>query len=144
MSAVRKIRLPASTLNVPRMFTFNLNGEVLPVVIHADGSVVTPANPARPGKTLIAFLTGVSSVSNRPGTGEPALAAPLSTSLLQTTVEIGGASAATLFSGWSPNFVALVQVNFTVDSNTPAGRQLFVIRFGPFSTQDLEIPVVRE
>lgn len=130
--------------DVPRMFTFNLNGQVLPVVIHADGSAVTPDNPARPGETLIAFLTGISSVTHRPGSGLPGLADPLSTSLLETTVEIGGTAGTTVFSGWAPNFVSLMQVNFVVDPATPGGLQSFVIRFGDLLTQDLEIPVLRE
>lgn len=130
--------------DVPRMFAFNLGGQSLPVVTHADGSVVTPDNPARPGEVLVAYFTGLSSVSNRPGTGMPALADPLSTSLLETVVEIGGEAATTLFSGWTPGFVALGQVNFTVGADTPNGLQRFVIRFGNLQTQDLEIPVERE
>jgi len=130
--------------DVPRMFAFNLGGQSLPVVTHADGSVVTPDNPARPGEVLVAYFTGLSSVTNRPGTGMPALADPLSTSLLDTVVEIGGEAATTLFSGWTPGFVALGQVNFTVAADTPNGLQRFVIRFGNLQTQDLEIPVQRE
>lgn len=130
--------------DVPRMFAFNLGGQMLPVVTHADGSVVTPDNPARPGETLVAYFTGLSSVTNRPETGMPALADPLSTSLLETLVEIGGQAAATLFSGWTPGFVALGQVNFAVHPDTPSGLQRFVIRFGGLPTQDLEIPVERE
>ncbi len=127
--------------DVPRLFSFAQGGQALPVVIHLDGSVVTAANPAKPGETLIAFLTGLSSVSNLPRNGEPALASPLSESLLETIVEVGGVVVETLFSGWTPNLVALVQVNFTLDAATPTGTQSFQIRFGTLSTQELVLPV---
>jgi len=129
--------------DVPRLFGF-LDGEVrLPVVVHAsDNTVVTAANPARPGETLVAFLTGVGSLENPPASRQAALGDPLTRTTDVPVVTVGGRRAATLFSGWTPGFVGLVQVNFTLDPTTPfGGFAQFQMDFGGRSTQTLGLPI---
>ena len=45
--------------NDPGIFEFAQSGKQYGVVIHADGSYVTPQNPAHPGETLQMFATGL-------------------------------------------------------------------------------------
>jgi len=129
--------------DVPRLFGFFEGEARLPVVVHAaDNSVVTSANPARPGETLVAFLTGVGSLNNPPASGMPGLGDPLTTTTATPTVMVGGRAATTLFSGWSPGFVSLVQVNFTLDAATPTGGfAQMKMDFDGEETQTLGLPM---
>ena len=126
----------------PRMFAFVASdGVASPVVTHADGSVVTPENPARPGEILVGYLTGAA-VTPQPADGEAAQADPLSLTADTAAVTIGGAEATTLFSGATPGFVGLIQVNFQLPEQLPPGsRLLLVIRFGDDSTVPLSLAV---
>ena len=127
----------------PRLFGFFEGEARLPVVVHAaDNSVVTSANPALPGETLVAFLTGVGSLNNPPASAMPALGDPLTTTTATPTITVGGRTATTLFSGWTPGFVGLVQVNFTLDAATPTGGPAAMrMDFGGEETQTLGLPM---
>jgi uncharacterized protein (TIGR03437 family) len=105
------------------------------VIIHADGSLVTPQNPARPGETVIVYLTGMSLVDNLPPTGEAGPSGPLATSLIPAQVSAGGIPGVVTFAGLAPGFVAVVQVNVRLpDSLRRASRVDFSIRFGNVAT----------
>lgn len=128
--------------DVPRFFTFSLNGQSEPVVTHADGNIVTPASPAKPGEVLIAYLTGVGSLLNPPATGAPAAGDPLTTTAVLPTVVVNGVEVVADFSGWSPGYVGLIQVNFAMPPNLPAGARVPIqIRYGPVTTQSMTIAV---
>lgn len=127
---------------VPRMFSYTpADGIATPVVTHADGSVVTPENPAAPGEVLVGYLTGAA-IAPQPVDGEAAAADPLSLTVDPAVVTIGGASATTLFSGATPGFVGLIQVNFQLPAELPQGSRLtLVIQFGDAATRPLSLPV---
>ncbi|MEZ5363654.1 MAG: hypothetical protein R2748_15250 [Bryobacterales bacterium] len=126
---------------VPRLFTFALGGVVYPVVTHADGSVVTPDNPAAPNEVLVAYLTGAA-ISPQPADGAPASASPLSTTVDPAVVTLGGTAATTLFSGATPGFVGLIQVNFQAPGSLGSGSAaVLIIRFGDRATLELPLPV---
>jgi adhesin/invasin len=127
---------------VPGMFAFVASdGVATPVVTHADGSVVTPENPARPGEVLVGYLTGAE-ISPQPPDGVAAAADPLSLTVDPAEVTVGGEAATTLFSGATPGFVGLIQVNFQLAAALPPGTRLvLVIRFGGAETAPLSLPV---
>lgn len=128
--------------DAPRFFTFTLNEQIEPAVTHANGSVVTPANPAKPGEVLIAYLTGVSNLVNPPGTGAPATGDPHTTTAVLPTVVVNGVEVLAEFSGWSPGYVGLIQVNFPMPLDLPPGaRATIEIRYGETATQSLTIAV---
>jgi uncharacterized protein (TIGR03437 family) len=101
----------------PAAFTFG--GTTAILVKTADGSIVSAANPAKVGDTLVAYVNGLGQ-SNPPVTAGsaapiellPALASPV-------TVTIGGQLQTVLYAGFTPGSVSLAQINFTVTS-TPA------------------------
>ncbi len=98
--------------NAPEIFTYNRVPDSRdPVIIHADGSLVSPENPARPNEVLIVFATGLGEVDNAPATGEASPASPLATLSRTAIVEIAGAEAEVLFAGLTPGFVGLAQFN---------------------------------
>lgn len=128
--------------DVPRFFTFTLDEQLEPAVTHADGSIVTPANPARSGEVLIAYLTGVGNLLNPPATGAPATGAPHRTTSVLPTVVVNGVEVLAQFSGWSPGYVGLIQVNFPMPLDLPPGSRVTIqIRYGQVTTQLLTIAV---
>ncbi len=84
-------------------------------------ALVTPANPIARGKVITIFAVGLGPVSFQPASGAPSPLAPLSQSTVQVIASIGGLTVAPLFSGLSPGFVGLYQVNLVVPQNAPTG-----------------------
>jgi uncharacterized protein (TIGR03437 family) len=94
---------------------------------HANGQLVTPANPATKGEVVVVFATGLGTVSPDPGPGNPASAMPLSFTTTTPTATVGGLTAVVQFSGLAPGFVGLNQVNLQVPANAASGDQDLVI-----------------
>lgn len=101
----------------PAAFAFG--GTTAILVKTADGSIVSAANPAKVGDTLVAYVNGLGQSSPPVTAGSaaplvllPALATPV-------TVTIGGQLQTVLYAGFTPGSVSLAQINFTVTS-TPA------------------------
>ncbi|MBI1356690.1 MAG: hypothetical protein GC160_20310 [Acidobacteria bacterium] len=136
--------ISAALPQVPETFTFPYSdGALAPVVIHADGSVVTPDNPAKAGEILVAFLNGAA-LNPQPADGEAAAADPLSLTADPAEVMVGGSAAETLFSGATPGFVGLIQVNFQMPDPLPAGDRLpLEIHFGEESTTARPLAVMQ-
>ena len=80
------------------------------------------SRPVNPGEYLTIYATGLGPVTNQPPTGYAALATPLSVTPTNPIVTIGDVPAAVVFSGLSPGFVGLYQVNAQVPQNAPAGN----------------------
>jgi uncharacterized protein (TIGR03437 family) len=104
----------------PGIFTTNAAGSGQGVVTDSTtGKIVDSSNPAIAGQTyLVIYCTGLGPVTNQPATGVATPASPLSWSATPT-VQIGGVSVPVLFSGLTPAFVGLYQINV----QTPAGLQ---------------------
>lgn len=80
-----------------------------------------PARPANRGEYITIYCTGLGDVTNRPGSGVPASSNPLSVALTTPTVTIGGQPAVVSFSGLTPGFVGLCQINVRVPADAPSG-----------------------
>lgn len=97
------------------------------IAINPDGSLAAPAGsipgiatrPARVGDTVIILATGLGLVTPAIATGASSSDA-LRRTLITPTVLIGGASAQVMFSGLSPQFVGVNQLNVVVP-NIPSG-----------------------
>jgi uncharacterized protein (TIGR03437 family) len=61
---------------------------------HADGSLITAQNPAKPGETLVLYVTGIGGLDNPPATDSP-----LAMATTTPTVLIGVVEATVLFAG---------------------------------------------
>ncbi len=106
-------------------FTSEPRSDFAAIASHADGSLVTPASPARPGETVVFWSTGfgptepaVASGVPNPGLGGEALAIPTDPNI---SLLIAGLPADILFIGGTPGFVGLTQINATIPRDAPLG-----------------------
>ncbi len=85
------------------------------------GAIVTASNPAARGEYIVLYMTGLGPVSNQPASGVAASSTTLSPTLLTPTVQIGGFNATVPFSGLTPGFIGLYQINAQVPSAVASG-----------------------
>jgi uncharacterized protein (TIGR03437 family) len=105
----------------PGIFTLSREGSGQGIVLKSDQSTLAaPATPADRGEVIVIYATGLGAVTPDVPSGTPAPADPART-VNQVTVDIGGQSAEVLFSGLTPGFAGLYQVNAVVPANAPVG-----------------------
>jgi uncharacterized protein (TIGR03437 family) len=139
-------------------------GVLRPVVYHnSDSALAYPANafpggsPSRPAKlsdpndALVLLATGLGAVDSTPPNGQPPPLVNgmvvLDNTKVKPIIMVGGVAATVLFSGLSPQFPSLYQVNFMLDPNTPTGDMVPVVIIDPTSRlqsrTDLMISITR-
>ena len=117
----------------PAIFAINQQGSGQgAILISNTGELVAPsgsvpgaaARPAKAGEYITIYCTGLGPVTNQPADGVAALSNPLSVTTTNPTVKIGGnpvPATQGFFSGLTPNFVGLYQVNAQVPANASPG-----------------------
>lgn len=110
-----------------------------PLVAHSDGTIVNPANPAKPGETLVAYALGLGRVVNPVRAGEAVKEANAVAGDIYLRFEYGDVPPAGMperlaesaprnisYAGLTPGYAGLYQLNFTVpplpDSPVPCTR----------------------
>jgi uncharacterized protein (TIGR03437 family) len=102
-------------------------------IINQDGKLNLPSNPARRGTVVTVFGTGFGEV--RGG------AVPVGT-LLTATAVLGGQDVPVAFTGLTPGFVGLYQVNVSIPAATPPGLDLTIsFRIGGVESSPVDIAV---
>jgi uncharacterized protein (TIGR03437 family) len=84
------------------------------IATRADGSVVTPANPARPGELVVLYANGLGRTTPDSGYGQVATTAAPIRQLSDLKVTLGGKaleSRQILYAGVAPGFAGLYQIN---------------------------------
>ncbi len=100
------------------------------VVVNQNGSVNGPTSGERPGRAIVIYATGLGPVRNPPNPGVPASLTQLSPSLQMASVTIGGLHAAVAFSGLTPGFIGLYQINAVVPNGMETGPYALVLTSG--------------
>jgi uncharacterized protein (TIGR03437 family) len=110
--------------SAPGIYTADENGVGDAAILHSDYSLITNSSPAKPGETVLMYLTGLGAVTPQLADGEAAPGSPLSVSVeaADTLVALDDgvdplALADISFAGLAPGFAGLYQVNFTVPSS---------------------------
>lgn len=118
---------PASPGLFMTTFTATAGSSAIPVLERPDGSFVSPTNPAHPGETLIAYVTGLGPTA--PAVATNSLPAPGSNPAIQGTVIVGmnGQGVELMGTSVSPDLVGVETVSFVVPSTTPAGNSTFSV-----------------
>ena len=112
----------------PGIFTQNQAGFGAGAILHVNGSLVSPQNPAAVGETVSVFLTGLGATNPAVVDGAAALANPLSTVTDQNLfVDFDGTSATVSFAGLAPGFAGLYQINVQVPQGLPTGNHFLDI-----------------
>lgn len=105
VDGVASIPTPLDTLpHAPGLFILGAAAPGPAAALHADGRVVSEADPAWPGETLQLFLTGL-------GTARDA----------SPQLFVGDIEAQITFAGPAPGFSGLDQINFVVPDGAPIG-----------------------
>ncbi len=93
-------------------------------------NLISTSNPAVRGQTITIYCNGLGPVTNQPASGQPAPSNPLAATTTTPVVTIGGQQAQVTFSGLTPGFVGLYQVNVVVPQSAGAGNQPITIAIG--------------
>jgi uncharacterized protein (TIGR03437 family) len=133
--------VPLNTYS-PGIFEFSDNGHLSAAATDSNGVVFTQANPAKRGQTIVLYVNGLGPVDHQPPSGEPTpLPPPLAQTTVLPTVKIGNIAAHVDFSGMSPGWVGLYQVNVDVPSNAATGPQPIVVSIGGVDSKASVLPV---
>ncbi len=113
----------------PGVFSINQNGLGDGAVLHANFTLVTAANPAKRGETVLVFLTGLGAVTPSITDGAVAPVSPLRTTTGPLNVFVGGQLVSSVaFSGLAPTLAGLYQLNIVIPNGTPPGSQSLAIQ----------------
>jgi uncharacterized protein (TIGR03437 family) len=130
----------------PAVFLMTLDGvpNVPAIVRWNNNLVVTPTNPVHRGDILTIYLTGLGAVNPPVNDGDAGLVDPLSRTVTDPVVKIGGINADILFSGLVPGMPGAYVINVGVSNSTPQGLSVpLTITQGGF-TYSTNIRVVQK
>jgi uncharacterized protein (TIGR03437 family) len=82
------------------------------------------ARPANRGEFITIYCTCLGGVYNSPASGAPAGSSPTSNTTAAPTVTIGGVQATPAYSGLSPGFAGIYQIDVPVPNSSPREMQL--------------------
>jgi uncharacterized protein (TIGR03437 family) len=129
----------------PGIYTISAMGDGPGVVVNLDdGSLAQPAGsitnyptrPVRTGGAIIIYATGLGPVDPPLANGADSQDA-LRRTVMMTSVLIGGREAQVLFSGLSPQFPGVYQLNVVVVPDTPTGNAVPIqLRIGGMTSTD--------
>jgi uncharacterized protein (TIGR03437 family) len=92
-----------------------------PAIVHAStNQLVTAANPAHAGETLVLFATGLGPAKGVE-LGQPFPASPTAPVIAPIDTTVNGGAADVIYAGGYPGAVDGYQVNFTLPSGLAAG-----------------------
>ena len=123
----------------PAIFTVNENGAGQGAIQFANtatfaaptGSIPGSAShPANPGDEVVIYCTGLGIVDavldGLLSDGDPSPSNPVANTTTKPSVSFGGVAGQVLFSGLTPGFVGLNQINVNVPTNAPTGNAVSV------------------
>jgi uncharacterized protein (TIGR03437 family) len=110
-----------------------------------DGTVLTPASPAKAGDTVVLWATGLGATNPQPVYGQlPLSVAPLVDGA-NPSILLNGTPlppSAIYYAGQAPGFAGLYQINVTLPSCTPANPEIRVQVAGVLSVSKVDLPVL--
>ncbi|MBZ5608865.1 MAG: hypothetical protein LAP38_11435 [Acidobacteriia bacterium] len=118
------------------------NGAHLKGQHNADFSLVTSANPAKPGEFVIMYVVGMGATDPSVPSGKPAPGVePLARVTVQPTVTVDNQQAHIAFAGLTPGLVGLYQVTFQVPASARSGDLDVVLTQNGRSANTVKLPV---
>jgi uncharacterized protein (TIGR03437 family) len=126
----------------PGIFEVAIQNGVYAAALHADYRLVAPADPARPGETILLFLTGLGALVPDPGTNEPG-PIPAARTSIRPTVLLDGAPVPDFGAFYAPGLAAAYQINFTIPDDITTGDHELTVVSGSEASQIVLLPVRR-
>ena len=108
---------------------------------HQDFSLVTSANPAKPGEYLIMYLAGLGPTNPSVASGTPSPSNPPATVTLPVTVTVNSENSTVAFAGLTPGAVGLYQINFQVPKDAASGNASVVVMQNNQIANSTTIPI---
>ena len=99
-------------------------GNIFAAVIREDNKLATLSSPLRPHEIAVIYTTGLGAVTPLAFPGFPASTEPLQVTAIEPAVRFGGVEGRILYSGLTPGFVGLYQINVEVPGGSPLGIQV--------------------
>lgn len=93
-------------------------------IFREDNTLSTLSNPLRPNEVAVIYLTGLGGVTPVTVAGEPASTTILAETATEPSVSIGGVEGEVQFSGLTPGFIGLYQINVLLPSYVPKGLEV--------------------
>ena len=123
----------------PKIFTLDFSGQGPGIVTATDYRVLSAANPAGPGQTIILWMNSMGATSGNPVAGQPAPgSSPGSQPSVMTetvTATVDGIPANVTFAGLSPGSTGLYQVNVQAPFAVITGPVTIQVTAGNVSSQ---------
>ncbi len=114
------------------------------IATRPDGSLVTPANPAKAGEVVILYATGLGRTTPDSGYGEVATSAAPIKQLSDLKLTLGGTAvdpSQILYAGVSPGFGGLYQINLKLPDTMMADPEIRVGLLDQPSPAGLRLPL---
>ena len=105
----------------PGIFTEDQSGAGQGSVLTEDGVLAGPQNPARRGRIIQIYCTGLGPVEPNPPSGQAAPSSPPARVTASRVALVGGNSAEIVFAGLVPGYWGLYQVNVRVPEDVTPG-----------------------
>jgi uncharacterized protein (TIGR03437 family) len=130
----------------PAIFSVNDQGTGQGAILDLSNRLVDSTNPAAAGDWVSIYCTGLGAVGYQPATGSPAPIPtgpdfPLSWTLTEPAVTIGGVETAVIYWGLAPGYVGLYQLNANVPAVTPGNAIPVTVYIGGAVSNTVTIAV---
>ncbi len=111
---------------------------------HSDFSLITAANPARPGEPVVMYLLGMGLTDIPVATGALAPSSPLARLQVEPEVTVDGEAVEIFFAGLTPGGVGLYQINFRIPRDARTGDLNVIVKQGDVVSNAASVPVKPE
>lgn len=123
---IRGVAAPPNVVTLaaiqPGIFTLDSSGRGRGVITDSRGALSDSTNPARRGEVVVVYATGLGATSPLVATGAVSPSNPPARVIQPVIAYIGGVAAPVEFSGLTPGFVGLYQVNIRIPGNAAQGE----------------------
>jgi uncharacterized protein (TIGR03437 family) len=108
---------------------------------HADGTLVTPDNPAGIGETLQLFVVGLGNVTPALPDGVPSYGSPPNLASNSIAVTVGNVLASVSFAGLASGYAGLYQISFQVPNGVASGDVYLDVSGPDYYTSEALLPI---
>jgi uncharacterized protein (TIGR03437 family) len=105
-------------------------------VLNQDGTLNTPANPARSGQVVVLFASGTG-ITAPPSASGAVATAPFATPAATVRLLIGGREARLLFAAAAPGTAGLTQINAVIPEGVTGDRVPVILESGGVRSQEV-------